>query len=659
MPRRYLLARVPCQGVYAQHGTIVRVAYLAVAMLWWLGATVVRHLLGRCRGTIVLCYHGVSDRQRSGFAWQMNRLADRAIDAADVEAAPQTGARSPRVLVTFDDAFANLLRNALPIMQQLEVPATIFAVPGNLADTPRWPVPPGDPDSPERHERTMSVDDIRSVRSMLCRFGSHTLSHPDLTTLTPALLREQLVQSRIQMQQILQQNVEDIALPFGSYSRAVLAAAREAGYKRVFTLDPCLRPIAPRHHRPFSHDTGRVASGVSVDLRRRVRLAAAVAEVAAAVAQGAAGGPQEGARIRVNTHLEYPDRAEWRKAAAAFGDYSYRQVWDFGIACADRLGACSEHVAIREGTDLLGLADVRIKRLPVVGSGIAYINGAPLVRRNGTSEPQRLGSCLKALLREYVEQRGLVLRVLPALGGPVWNAEQEQVFAGLGFERADAPPYRTLLVAIDPPMEQIRKAFDQKWRNGLNRAERNGLTVRSGDAHLLFEEFCALYRQLLDRKGFDVDLHADFYAAVQRNLANGERFLVSLVDVAGKPAAGHVASALGDTCVYLLGASNDEGMQNKASYLLQWHTIQMARKRDCVFYDLGGIDPDGNPGVYHFKQGLKGMDVTAPGPYEMQPVGLRRHIVRGCERMYRSVRTLWSGVSPKPQRANPRQGAST
>ena len=362
----------------------------------------------------------------------------------------------------------------------------------------------------------------------------------------------------------------------------------------------------------------------------------------------------------MNTHLEYPDRSGWQKAAASFDDFSYRQVWDFGVACAKRLGACSEHVAIHNGTDLLGLADVRIRRVPVVGSGIAYINGGPLVRKSGTSEPERLRNCLQTLLNEYVGRRGLVLRILPTLGNPAWNAAQEQVFADLGFGVASScQSYRTMVVAIDPPLEQIRKAFDQKWRNGLNRAERNGLIVRTGGENLLFEEFCVLYRQLLDRKGFDVDLHADFYADVQRELANGERFLVSVVDVAGKPVAGHVASVLGDTCVYLLGASNDEGMQSKASYLLQWHTIQVARERGCFFYDLGGIDPEGNPGVYHFKQGLRGMDVTAPGPYEMQPAGLRRHIVRGCERMYRSVRTLWSGHSPKPQRVSPQQGVNT
>jgi hypothetical protein len=361
----------------------------------------------------------------------------------------------------------------------------------------------------------------------------------------------------------------------------------------------------------------------------------------------------------VNTYLKYLNRSAWQESAATFDDYNYRQVWEFGMACAERLGACSEHVAIVSGEDLLGLADVRIRRVPVVGSGIAYINGGPLVRRDGAAQSDRLRMCVQTLLHEYVERRGLVLRIQPALGEPSWNAAQNTVFDDLGFGPACSPaPYRTLVVAIDRPLGEVRRSLDQKWRNGLNRAERNGLTLRCGSEGLLFEEFCSLYRQLLDRKRFDVDLHADFYAAVQQNMDRNDRFMVSLADVAGHPVAGHVASILGDTCVYLLGASNDQGLTSKASYLLQWRTIEMAQERGCHFYDLGGIDPAGNPGVYHFKQGLKGMDVTAAGPYERQPRGLRRHIVRSAERMYRSVRTLWPGLSG-PSRTRLRQGADT
>lgn len=343
----------------------------------------------------------------------------------------------------------------------------------------------------------------------------------------------------------------------------------------------------------------------------------------------------------MSLRIEHVDQERWRDAARTFDDYSYRQVWDFGLACARRLGASSEHVALHQGERILGLADVRIKRLPMVRTGIAYITGAPLVRRQGQADPNCLHMCLQALANEYVEKRGLTLRILAAPGSPDWTAAQVRAFHDLGFVAARHwPGYRTLLLDISRPEADIRRTLVQKWRNCLNRAERNNLSIRSGTGSDLFREFCGLYRQLLDRKGFDVDLHADFYAAVQPALAEPEAFIVSLVSEAGQTVAGHVASILGDTCVYILGATNEQGIQDKSSYLLQWHTIQMARQRGCRWYDLGGIDPEGNPGVYHFKQGLGGMDVTAAGPFERQPAGIRRHIVRGCEGVYRSAKRL-------------------
>lgn len=343
----------------------------------------------------------------------------------------------------------------------------------------------------------------------------------------------------------------------------------------------------------------------------------------------------------MNAVIEYLDHDSWQRAARAFDDYNYRQVWEFGVACAERLGACCEHVAFRQAQQTVGLADVRIKQLPLLRTGVAYITGAPLVRQAGQADPDCLRACLQILAAEYVERRGLTLRIQPAPGWPQWNAAQTDVFVDLGFAPAPHwPGYRTLLLDINRNETDIRKTLAQKWRNGLNRAERNNLLVRSGTGTDMFQTFCGLYRGLLDRKKFNVDLHADFYAGVQHSLAEPEAFVVSLTEDAGQIVAGHVASILGDTCVYLLGATNEQGIQDKSSYLLQWHTIQSARQRGCRWYDLGGIDPQANPGVYHFKQGLGGADVTAAGPFERQPAGIRRHIVRSCERVYRSARRL-------------------
>jgi len=340
--------------------------------------------------------------------------------------------------------------------------------------------------------------------------------------------------------------------------------------------------------------------------------------------------------------IEHLNRTRWQELAPLFLDYNYRHLWDFGVACAMRLGGMSEHIALRQGNDVIGMADIRIKKIPLFKTGIAYINGGPIVRRNNDADAERLKFCLQALINEYIEKRGLVLRIRTPLGSPDWNHTQTSVFIEKGFAfSAGGGRYRTFLLDIGRPLEEIRKNFARNWRNHLNSAEKGKFTIRTGENLELFAEFCELYEELIQRKQFEVDLDARFYAQVQDQLADGERFRISIVDIEGKVAAGHVASMLGDTCVYLLGASNQEGLRSKASYLLQWHIIQVARKQDCQWYDLGGIDPERNPGVYDFKKGLGGIDITAPGPFEISPSGLKAYLVAGGEYLYRTVRRVF------------------
>lgn len=350
----------------------------------------------------------------------------------------------------------------------------------------------------------------------------------------------------------------------------------------------------------------------------------------------------------VTIHPVQPEA--WRAAVRALRDYNYRQIWEYGVACAARVAARSEHVLFCDGATVLGAADVRVKRIPGLGTGIAYLNGAPMVRRGQADDATRLQRVVVALVATYVRERGLVLRVAPQLGDPAWNAEQGRIFQELGFQPSAAPgPYRTFVVDLAPPVEEIRKRLKQKWRNGLNGAERHNLTVRQGGTAEFFEAFAALYDETVARKGFSSPLDATFYAQVQTTTPAEDAFVVTLVEHEGAAVAGHVGSSLGDTCVYILGASNEAALKLKATYLLQWHVLCAARDRGCAWYDLGGIDPEANPGVYHFKEGLGGTDVTAPGPYELYPAALNARLVGWAERAYR----WWHGSGRRTQTAAP------
>jgi Acetyltransferase (GNAT) domain len=330
-------------------------------------------------------------------------------------------------------------------------------------------------------------------------------------------------------------------------------------------------------------------------------------------------------------------RDEWIELASGFGDHNYRHCWDYAEAMAERAGASAEHVCLERDGRPVGLASVRVKRIPGIGTGIAYVSGGPLVR--SLPAGSGLDAALDELIREYVGRRRLVLRVAPAIGDERWNAEQDACFASAGLRPAlGVRRHRTILIDIDRPLEEVRAGFAKKWRYELNRSEKQEIHVVQGTDPALLETFRPLFDEFVASKGFDVELGADYYADLQPGLPEDERLHVAIAYIDGEPAAGVVASFLGDTGVYLLGASNDAGRGAKAAYLLQWKVIEAAAARGIRWYDLGGIDPDGNPGVYQFKARMGGVELDHPGPYEIAPSRLRARAVETAERLFRAAR---------------------
>ena len=67
---------------------------------------------------------------------------------------------------------------------------------------------------------------------------SHSLTHPDLTAITPAELTAQVVQSRQFLQRALHIPVNSFCYPSNRYNDAVVAAVRAAGYTNAVTENP-------------------------------------------------------------------------------------------------------------------------------------------------------------------------------------------------------------------------------------------------------------------------------------------------------------------------------------------------------------------------------------------------------------------------------------
>lgn len=299
------------------------------------------------------------------------------------------------------------------------------------------------------------------------------------------------------------------------------------------------------------------------------------------------------------------NKDEWCKIIDQFSDANVYQTWSYdAIRCGE--GKIS-HLILRAAEKIIAAAQARIVRLPLLCWGAAYVRWGPLWRlRNQPADATAFRLAVRALRNEYVCRRGLILRIFPIMhddSSDMWLT----MLGKEGYTRVrEKDRQRTLILDIRPGVEEIRKKLDQKWRNCLNRAERNQLEVIEGTDDSLFVEFISLYQDLLRRKRFQKPNDINEFRFVQRDLPAEFKMRIFLCRSDGVGSAGAICTAIGETGVYLFGATNDQGMENKGSYLVQWKAIQWMKNSGCLYYNLNGINPLRNPGTYHFKAGLSG-----------------------------------------------------
>ncbi|MBK1648818.1 polysaccharide deacetylase family protein [Rhabdochromatium marinum] len=148
------------------------------------------------------------------------------------------------LVLTFDDAYANFLDYAAPVLADYGYPATVYAISDWLGQPMRWRDPQPDRATP----RLMSGAELRSLHQAGISLGSHSCTHARLAELSPEAQRAELTDSRARLQDILGEPVLDLCYPFGSFNTATLRLAAHAGYRSATT---CLRGAATAADHPL------------------------------------------------------------------------------------------------------------------------------------------------------------------------------------------------------------------------------------------------------------------------------------------------------------------------------------------------------------------------------------------------------------------------
>lgn len=309
--------------------------------------------------------------------------------------------------------------------------------------------------------------------------------------------------------------------------------------------------------------------------------------------------------------------AEWDAFVARHPQGSFLQTTNWA-RLKNRFGWTSHRIWLRLDDELVAGAQIIYRSAALGLVKFAYIPHGPLVDWDDEEQARVLFNQID----QSVYQRGAtILKIEPLLWQEDWPPARWQAICDrhdLRLNTDTIQPPNTIMVDLRPSLDEILAAMKQKTRYNIRLADRKGVSVRRGT-----EKDLPVFNRLIQitgqRDGFGVHSPA-YYQAAYEIFAPDDQVGLFVAEYKERPLAAIMVFVLGETAVYLTGASSNEERQRMPNYAVQWAAIEWAKEKGCTQYDLWGIPDapenqleanftersDGLWGVYRFKRGFGG-----------------------------------------------------
>ncbi len=181
-------------------------------------------------------------------------------------------------------------------------------------------------------------------------------------------------------------------------------------------------------------------------------------------------------------------------------------------------------------------------------------------------------------------------------------------------------PADSLILDLNRTLEQIEAGLHQKTRYNIHLAERKGVNVFESTNAQSLNDFLALQSMTAQRDKIK-PFPDSYFQKMYQVLVPAGQLSFWRAEYQGSLLAINLMISFGDTVSYNHGASSDEDRNVMAPHLLQWKTIEDAKRSGFAYYDFRGITPDDNPkrawaGITRFKKGFGGRVVHYVGCYD-------------------------------------------
>lgn len=133
------------------------------------------------------------------------------------------------VLLTFDDGYQSFLEEGLPVLQELDAPATVFVLSGLLGGKSGWMAEMPD-------EKLVDADGVREMVRAGLDVECHGWDHSCLVGADPRTLARNVTDAGQALAELTGRQPRAYAYPFGDHDPAARRAIADAGFEIAFSV---------------------------------------------------------------------------------------------------------------------------------------------------------------------------------------------------------------------------------------------------------------------------------------------------------------------------------------------------------------------------------------------------------------------------------------
>ena len=301
--------------------------------------------------------------------------------------------------------------------------------------------------------------------------------------------------------------------------------------------------------------------------------------------------------------------SEWNKTIDHFDDMNVYQTSEWADHKSTSGWSVVRLVCVDDGVSVITAAQCLYRSGPL-STVVVWVPGGPM------GDLAKVTPDFVDLLKQHLKTNLIYVRI--AVMRPFDDVTSRQLSSHKWHKSKTTIGTKSSLVHLLDAEESIRLTrCSTNWKRNLKRStkiQRSPYIWHKPDSESLSSAYQEMndYKQIegvsLNRSALDLQSAIDVF---------GEKLiLVRIDDADGNALAIRGAICFGDTAWDYIAITTPAGRKNYASYAVFWALAESCFQLGMRQFDLGGIDPINNRGVYDFKKGTGSYQVDYEGEWD-------------------------------------------